>query len=91
MNYRLILNEYYNHIPFHVTNELIIISGFRQLTAHHEFATGVTQPTDLYSQGQYNYKLFEIHCQIFNILERTRHLPMLNYETNVHIDRQALL
>ena len=56
---------------------------------YHEFATGVTQRTDLYSQGQYNYKLFEIHCQIFNILERTRHLPMLNYKTNVHIDRQA--
>jgi hypothetical protein len=27
----------------------------RQLTAHHEFATGVTEQTDLYSQGQYNY------------------------------------
>jgi hypothetical protein len=28
--------------------------------------------------GIANYKLFEIHCQIFNILERTRHFPMLN-------------
>jgi hypothetical protein len=88
MNYRLILNEYYNHIPFHVTNELIS-HWLRQLTAHHKFATGVTQRTDLTSQGQYNYKLFEIHCQIFNILERTRHLPMLNYKTNVHIDMKA--
>ena len=24
-SYRLILNEYYNHVPFHVTNELILI------------------------------------------------------------------
>ena len=80
MNYRLILNEYYNHIPFHVTNELIS-HWLRQLTAHHKFATGVTQRTDLTSQGQYNYKLFEIL--------KTRHLPMLNYKTNVHIDMKA--
>jgi hypothetical protein len=90
MNYRLILKNII--ITYTVPrNKRANSHWLRQLTAHHEFATGITQRTDLYSQGQYNYKLFEIHCQIFNILERARHLPMLNSKTNVHIDRQAFL
>jgi hypothetical protein len=59
MNYRLILNEYYNHARTVPRNKRANSHWLRQLTAHHEFATGVPQRTDLYSQGQYNYKLFE--------------------------------
>ena len=59
-------------------------------TAHPEFLCDITQRTDLHAWTiVYNYKLFEIHCQIFNILGAVHMIPLiprvLPSETNISV------